>query len=230
MISRHSGLSGRIGLAGVVALAAALLGWTLATPALATTGDVQIAPKTQGKQEHPTVPGILSLDLVNKLLKVEQNLSKTGPRDVNLDMSMALNGTPDSFQQWKARLESNPQTAEAILSGGMNTQQYLTTYATIVRAAAISHANKSGTKIPEGLRRQIAEADVAFVEAHSAEIGRIARPGPATITPNTMEDIYVADDSGKDATKAPAKAADTAAPPKADPKKEDSKKSAVKKP
>lgn len=187
--------------AGVPLTVAAFVACGAGGSAFAATADtVQQGSKAPAKTATTSAaPGRLSQEILAKVMQADRNLSKAGPRDIHLDMARALNGTDDSFTQWQAQLESNPDTAEAIKSAGLTPKEYLRSYATIVQAAAIANSRQSGTPVPERITRQIAEADVAFVDAHRAEIGQMARPGAANMTPNTMEDIYVADDSGKTA-------------------------------
>lgn len=153
----------------------------------------------------------LTLDTVNKLLKAEQNLVKVGSRDMNLEMALAMNGTPDTFQSWLARIKSNPKAVEAIQAAGLTPEEYLEAYVAVIQASAVAGATHEGRQIPAELKSQVPAANVSFVEAHRQEIGQIAKPG-SPVKPNTMEDIYASSDAPKDDPKA-APATDAAKKP-----------------
>jgi hypothetical protein len=149
-------------------------------------------------------PGQVTLtsDLVGKLLKAEQGIVSTAPRDVNLEMSLAMNGSPDAWHGWLTRIKSNPKTVEVIQAAGLTPEEYLSGYIAVIQASAVAGAAKQGQKIPDALKAQVPAANVSYVDSHSGEIGQIAKPG-SPVKPNTMEDIYASSDAPKDDAKAP---------------------------
>lgn len=192
-------LKGKTGLAIVATATMALL--------LAPAGIC--VPETTDKpapSRSADMPRVLTLDGLNKFIKADQALAKVQPRDLNMEMGLAVNGTPDSFQGWLARLESSPEAVAAIQSAGMSPRDYLQTYIAVVQASAVSSANKQSKEIPARLKDQVPAANVSFIEAHGKEISRIGKPPTASVKPNTMEDIYVASDPPKEGTAATATA------------------------
>ena len=110
-VSMYSGHPGTPRRRASAALGLAALLAAAGSSAFATTGDM-----TQAGSKSPApsaTAGRLSSDVVAKVLKVEKNLSKLGPRDTRLDMARALSGTDDSFGQWQAQLESDADSAGA---------------------------------------------------------------------------------------------------------------------
>jgi len=155
-------------------------------------------------------PERLTLESLTKLMKAEQALAGT-TRDANLERAIAMHGDSDTIRRWAAQLDSDKKASAAIRSAGLTTQEYTKTLVAVLQAYGVSGLKKQNKTVPDKLMTQVPAENLAFVEKHSTEIESWGRKFGKDVKPNTMEDLYVEQDTS--AADAP-KAADADAAPK----------------
>jgi len=155
-------------------------------------------------------PERLTLDSFNKLMKVEK--ARAGaPRDTNLERAMAMHGDPDTIRRWTTQLDTDKATSAAIRSAGMTAEEYTRTLVAVLQAYGVSGLKKQNKTVPDKLMAQVPAENLAFVEKHAGEIESWGLRAGKDVKPNTMEDLYVEQDTtAADAPKTDAKDTTTA--------------------